>query len=156
LCLRVSHGGVKSFCLFHRQGGKLTRTTLGRWPAMSLAQARDAWRRVQQGMVPTPESESSAELFSAVAEQWLRLDIAPRNRESSFKVTSRIVDHDLLPVLSNMHVDKITRRDIAALIDNVVTRAPAKARAVHGALHRMLKWSVGRGIINANPMESMQ
>jgi integrase len=155
LALRIGHGGAKSFVLFHRVNGKLTRTTLGRWPRVSLADARSAWRRVAEGKAPTVEQESG-ELFSTVVEQWLRLDCAPRHKASSLRVTQRIVDHDLLPALAEKHIDQITRRDIAALIDSVVTRAPAKARAVHAALHRMLRWSVGRGIITSNPMDGME
>jgi integrase len=157
LCLRVGHGGVRSFCLFHRVGGKLTRTTLGRWPRVSLADARDAWRRVAEGKAPTVEQESTGELFKDVVEQWLKLDLGPRVKASSLRVTSRIVDHDLLPVLGQKHIDQITRRDIAMLIDGIVARgAPAKARSVHAALHRLFRWSVGRGIIAVNPMASME
>jgi integrase len=156
LALRMGNGGAKSFVLFHRVNGKLTRTTLGRWPRVSLADARSAWRRVAEGKAPTVEQESSGELFATVAEQWLRLDCAPRHKASSLKVTERIVDHDLLPALGQRHIDQITRRDIASLIDGVVARAPAKARGVHAALHRLLRWSVGRGIIASNPMEGME
>ena len=102
------------------------------------------------------EQSLTGELFATVAEQWLRLHCAPRHKASSLKVTERIVDHDLLPVLGQRHIDQITRRDIASLIDGVVARAPAKARGVHAALHRMLRWSVGRGIIASNPMEGME
>src|SRR5262245_33642448 len=156
LALRVGHGGAKSFVLFHRKDGKLKRTTLGRWPKVSLSDARDSWRRVTEGKEPTLEQESTGELFSKVAEEWLRLDIAPRNKESSLKVTARIVDHDLLPALGEKRMDQITRSDIAALIGGVFMRAPAKARGVHAALHRMLKWSLGRGKIVAHPMTGME
>jgi integrase len=156
LALRIGHGGAKSFVLFHRVGGKLKRTTLGRWGQLSLADARQAWRRVAEGRAPTVEQEPTGELFARVAEQWLRLDCAPRHKASSLKVTERIVDHDLLPALGQKHIDQITRRDVAALIDSVVTRAPAKARGVHAALHRMLRWSVGRGIVTSNPMDGLE
>jgi integrase len=156
LALRMGNGGAKSFVLFHRANGKLTRTTLGRWPRVTLSDARNAWRRVAEGKAPTVEQESNGELFASVAEQWLRLDCAPRHKASSLKVTERIVDHDLLPALGQRHIDQITRRDIASLIDGVVARAPAKARGVHAALHRLLRWSVGRGIITSNPMEGME
>ena len=156
LAIRIGNGGSKSFVLFHRVNGKLKRETLGRWPRVSLADARDSWRRVAQGLAPTPGKESSAELFATVAEQWLKLDCAPRQKASSLKVMSRILDHDLLPALGQMHIDQITRRDVASLIDTVLARAPVKARGVHACLHRMLRWSVGRGIIASNPMEGME
>ena len=48
LALRISYGGGKSFVFFYRIGGKLRRMTLGTYPAISLAQARQAWRDARQ------------------------------------------------------------------------------------------------------------
>jgi integrase len=156
LALRIGHGGAKSFVLFHRESGKLKRTTLGRWPRVSLADARNAWRRVAEGKAPT-EKESKADLFSTVVEQWLRLDAAPRNKASSLRGLQHITDHDVLPVWRDKHIDEIGKSDVAALIDGIVERgAPVKARRVHAHLHRMFKWCVGRGIIPVSPMEGME
>jgi hypothetical protein len=44
LGLRVSWGGTKAWVYFFRLHDKQKRLTLGRWPSMSLAGARDAWR----------------------------------------------------------------------------------------------------------------
>src|SRR6476646_498504 len=56
LALRIGHGGAKSFEQFYRTGGGLKRETLGRWPGVSLATAREAWRKtreaVARGKVP--------------------------------------------------------------------------------------------------------
>jgi integrase len=156
LALRIGHGGAKSFVLFHRVNGALKRTTLGRWPRVSLADARNSWRRVAEGKAPT-EKGASGELFSTVVEQWLKLDAAQRNRPSSLKLIHGIVDHDILPAWRDRHISEIGRGEVAALIDSVLARgAPAKARQVHAYLHRLFKWSLGRGIVAANPMESME
>ena len=48
LALRVSYGGGKSFVFFYRHGGRLRRMTLGTYPALSLAEAREAWRGARQ------------------------------------------------------------------------------------------------------------
>lgn len=40
LALRVNAGGMKTFCLVRRINGKQERITIGRWPDMSLEQAR--------------------------------------------------------------------------------------------------------------------
>jgi Arm DNA-binding domain len=50
LALRISYGGGKSFVYFYRIGGKLRRMTLGTYPAISLAQAREAWRKARQDL----------------------------------------------------------------------------------------------------------
>ena len=100
---------------------------------------------------------STGELFATVAEQWLKLDCAPRHKASSLKVTERIVDHDILPAWADRRIDQITRRDVASLLDSIVARgAPVKARSVHAALHRLFKWSVGRGIVTVNPVADME
>ena len=43
LALRVGHR-EKTWTLHHRDHGKLQRMTLGRYPEMTLAAARDMWR----------------------------------------------------------------------------------------------------------------
>jgi hypothetical protein len=44
LALRVSYGGARTWAYFYRHAGKVRRMTLGRWPAMGLREAREAWR----------------------------------------------------------------------------------------------------------------
>ena len=51
LAIRVGHGGAKSFELLYKSGTKMRRETLGRWPAVSLADARMAWRRVAERLL---------------------------------------------------------------------------------------------------------
>src|SRR5262249_29668905 len=53
----------------------------------------------------------------------------------------------------DVHIAAITRRQLAKLIDDIADRgAPTLARRCHAHLHRMLRWSVGRGIIETSPM----
>jgi integrase len=160
LALRVGYGGAKSFVLFHRENGKLKRTTLGRWPTVSLAKARESWRRVAEGK-PATEAEakrqSEENLFTKVVEDWLKLDAAQRNKPSSLRMLHYIIDRDVLPVWRDRYITDIHRKDVTALIDGIIARgAPVKARQVHAYLHRMFKWATGRGMIPSNPMQDME
>jgi integrase len=156
LALRIGYGGAKAFVLFHREGGRLKRTTLGRWPKVSLAAARESWRRVAEGK-PITQAGEKGDLFSAAVETWLKLDAAQRNKASSLTTLHHIVDHDILPPWRDRYITDITRKDVAALIDGIIERgAPAKARQVHAHLHRLFKWHAGRGTIPANPMQDME
>src|SRR5207249_1213064 len=47
LALRISYGGRRSWVFFYRIGGRLRRMTLGTYPAVSLAEARQAWREAR-------------------------------------------------------------------------------------------------------------
>ena len=57
LALRLSYGGNRSWVFFYRINGRLRRMSLGTYPAVSLAEAREAWRKArnqaQAGKEPT-------------------------------------------------------------------------------------------------------
>ena len=77
LALRIGHGGAKTFELFYRTNGKLRRETLGRWPAISLADTRNSWRKTREaiGRGDDPalqrSGKTSAMLFEHVVEDWM-------------------------------------------------------------------------------------
>jgi integrase len=153
--LRVSYGGGKSFVFFYRIGGKLRRMTLGTFPALSLAEAREAWRVARQdaaaGRDPARahKREKPATDFENVAREWVMRDQA---KNKSRREVERIVNREMIPVWGTRAIAEITRRDILDLIDGIADRgSPIMARRVLAYVHRLFKWSVGRGIIDTNP-----
>jgi integrase len=157
LSLRLSYGGQKAWGFYYRINGRLRRMSLGTFPAMSLGEARDAWRQARQdvakGIDPglARKPERTADAFDDVVAQWLREDQA-KNKASTFYQTSRIVQHDIMPAWSGRRLDQITRRDIRELVKDIATRAPIKARRVHAHLHRLFAWCVAEDILPASPM----
>jgi integrase len=156
LALRLSYGGRKSFVYFYKVGGRLRRMSLGTYPAISLAQAREAWREARQdaqaGRDPASvrKRQKGATDFTSVAEEWLRRD---QGKNRSRAAVERLLAKDVLPVWSHRPISEIGRRDVLDVIDSVVDRgSPITARRLHAHLHRLFKWSVGRGIIAINPM----
>ena len=159
LALRVSYGGRKSWTYFYRLGGKLRRMTMGTYPALSLAAAREAWREARQdvarGRDPSKagKQERPATNFAAVADEWLRRDQAKNRSHANVK---RILFKDVVPAWQHRQISEIGRRDVLDLIDAIADRgAVSMARQVHAHLHRLFRWCVGRGIIEANPMTDL-
>ena len=157
LALRVSYGGARSWIFFHRLLGKLRRLSLGRFPAMSLVEAREAWRAarlaVSKGESPAHLRPTTADSFAAVAEEWLKRD---QGQNRSAAEVRRVIEHDVIPVWGERLVAAISRRDALELIDGVADRgALTMARRLHAHLHRLFRWAVGRGIIDANPMADL-
>ena len=157
LALRVSYGGAKSWSYFFRLGGRLRRMTLGTYPALSLAEARDAWREarrsVARGIDPIAAARSpaasTAQNFAAVAELWLQRDQADKK---SFDAVRGVVRRELLPAWGHRPITDIRRADILELTDGIVDRgAPTMAKRVHAYVHRLFRWCVGRGILEVNP-----
>jgi integrase len=157
LALRVSYGGARAWVFFYRLHGKQRRMSLGRFPAMSLIEAREAWRAarlaVSQGESPTHIRPATADSFAAIAAEWLDRDQA-KNRSAA--EVRRAIEHDVMPKWTDRPIDTIARRDVLELIDGVADRgAVTMARRLHAHLHRLFKWAVGRGIIEANPMADL-
>jgi len=154
LALRVSYGGAKAWVYFYRLYGKQKRLTLGRWPSMSLAGAREAWRDarkiIDKGESPQHQRPAAANSFGAVVDEWLKRDQA-HNR--SHEWVKRLIERYAKPAWGGRQIDTIGRRDINDLIDAVADRgAIIMARRLHAHLHRFFRWAVGRGIIETNPM----
>lgn len=155
LALRISYGGSRSWVYFYRWQGKQRRLTLGPWPSLELAQAREGWRearkRLASGLEPitAPPTVTADDLTSVVAE-WLKRDQADNRSHDEVK---RILDREVLPTWGQRRIGEIGRREILKLIDTIADRgAVTLARRCHAHLHRLFRWSVGRGIIDASPM----
>jgi integrase len=160
LALRLSYGGSKAWVYFYRNAaGKLRRYTLGAYPSLSLAEARTEWRKareaVSMGRDPAKDRkrQTGATEFAAVLAEWLKRD---QGENRSHDQVKRMIDNDVLPAWKGRDISTIGRRDVLDIIDRVVDRgAPVLARRLHAHLHRLFRWSVGRGIIEANPMADL-
>jgi integrase len=159
LALRMSYGGGKTFVFFYRLGGRLRRLTLGTYPAITLAEARESWRKarhdVQAGRDParTRSAGNGATDFQGVFEEWLRRDQA-NNR--SVDVVRRSIKRNVLPYWQHRQITDIGRRDVLDVIDAIADRgAIIMARRIQGRLHRLFKWAVGRGVIEINPLADL-
>jgi len=164
LAIRIGHGGAKSFEIFYRENGKLRRDTLGRWPEVSLAAARESWRKTREAIArgDAPPYRAGAKvrerekLFEFVVEEWLRRDQS-KNKQSSIYQATRIVEHDLLPAWRGRMVGEISKRDVIALLDAVADRgAVVKANRVYAHAHRFFRWCVSREIIAISPMNGLE
>jgi integrase len=157
LALRIGHGGAKSFELFYRINGKLRRETLGRWPAISLADARNAWRKTREAIAKgeAPQRENPAMLFEHLVEEWIRRDQA-KNKPSSLYQVTRSLEVDLLPAWRGKRVDEIDKRDVIALLDSISDRgAPIMARRVQSHIRRFFHWCIERDILKIDPTQAM-
>jgi len=159
LALRISYGGGKSFVYFYRIGARLRRMTLGTYPAISLAEAREAWRDARQdvkaGRDPSQARQygRGATDFKNVAAEWIVRDQA---KNKSRRIVARLLDVNVLPFWGHRQIADIGRRDVLDVIDGIVDRgAVITARRVQAHLHRLFAWAVGRGIVAVNPLSNL-
>jgi integrase len=164
LSLRVSQSGVKAWTYLYRINGKARRMTLGRFPETSVADAHDKWRKarddvrakkdpgaIKQQIEKDPGAGRTD--FRGVAAEWLKRD---QEKNRSHRLVARMIEREVLPAWGHREITDIKRRDVLDLIDSIADRGHVtSARRVHGRLHRLFRWAVGRGIVELNPLTGL-
>ena len=156
--LRVSHGGKRAWVLLYRLKGdpRKRRLTLGEYPALSLADARDDARAklvdVDRGDDPAAEKQAdkAAMTFAELAADYLERHAKKVKR--SWKEDERILTHDLLPAWGRRKAHEITRRDVMHLLDAIADRgAPIQANRTRALVSKVYNWALGRDLVLHNP-----
>jgi hypothetical protein len=159
----------------YRHNGTQRRLTLGQYPTLTLAHAREAAgkarQQVQAGTDPAATREEARQrdtTVATVAESFVRLDLERRNRAPRYiEETRRIFRNHVLPRWGHRDIASITRRDIIALLDDVMERGtvstspdgkrrklkggPILANRTLSAVRAMLNWCLRRGMIEVAP-----
>ena len=167
LCLRITGRGVKSWCVYYHfpnEDGQLKhhRITLGRYPALKVAQARDEARRIKDqassGIDPRAaqanvEAETEAKrrgTFLAVAERYISIECPQLSRGQE---SESIIRRELIPHWGARMVSDLHRRDLTALTDELIADGrPMAARRLYETSKRVLNWAMERGDIDDNPL----
>ena len=157
--VRVFPSGIKSFFLSYYHHNTKRRDTLGRFPELSLALARQlAFERksaLVQGKDPHVVAQSND--FATVLEQFLELHCARHNKPGTRLATRRLLENECLPCWGNIPVDQIVRADIIAVLDAMVARGSAgAANNCYAAMSKFFNWCLARGLIEANPFAGVQ
>jgi integrase len=155
--LRVSAGGRKAWVAMYRHGNVKRRLTLGTYPALSLAEAREkagaAYHTVQyEGADPAAakKAERAAETFAEVAADYIERHAKRQKR--SWRKDALILEKDALSRFGKRKAKDINRRDIIAMLDEIVARgAPIQANRTLEIIRKLFNWAVARDILDANP-----
>jgi integrase len=157
----VSPKGTRSWRLLYRvkgdAGSRRRSMGLGRYPAVSLAEARlraeDALRLASDGVDPqTARSDKVREhdvLFAGCLHTYLRW-CAGVNAAGTVADKQSLARTHLLPRYGKLPIRALTRADIVALLDDLGDQ-PARRRAAYSYLRHFLQWAAERDLIDHNP-----
>lgn len=171
LYLLVQPSGAKLWRYKFRLGGVEGLDALGRFPEVTLAQARQAHgesrRLVAQGINPVLARKDRKQAliqanlarekgsFAAVTEDWAAAT-AHGLRPATLKQREREMRNDLLPKLKARQIKDINRVEITALLKAVEKRAPEVARNLRNYLWSIFEYAIDSGLISANPVPSIR
>jgi integrase len=144
LYVRVQPSGAKSFVTVARDPyGKQVWTTIGAADVLGVDEARDlareAIKRVRQGLPAIEPPPARPNSFKAVAENWLKRHVAAKRFRSEYEIR-RVLERYVYPHWGNRDFISIKRSDISTLLDHVEDN--------HGAQQADKVLSVARGIAN--------
>lgn len=148
--LRVSSGGAKSFIVLVASG---SRKAIGRYPIISLAEARSEARRILAEKTLTKTRPGRTPFHEALTNYLTGL--APRNRSTTHKETSRLLNKHFLPKLRHKPLADIVAADITKIID-ALADVPGEANHAFSAIKTFLRWTSGRGLIPYSPIADMR
>ncbi len=166
--MRASYNGSRSWLTMVRilKNGKWkqTRVTFGRYPAMSLAEARDKAREIQKeaqsGSDPvntildkkTSEVvEASKNTFAAVRDRYIRQYCKKNLKPKTASEYERALTVDF-KAWEERPISAITKAEVNEILDAAVEAGtPIKANRMLSYLSAMMNWAASKDIIQIPP-----
>ena len=177
LALRITDKGAKSWSVYYRSRGGHQRLTIGRWPEVGVAAARDQARAIKDqakaGVDPkqaraadkAAADDSEPNTFGAIAEQYIKIECSDRKLENGKTLPAklkrgweveRIIRRELMPQWSDRPFAELRRRDAIKVTEALVDAGkPAAANRLHEIIRRIGRWAARRDEIDLNPFADM-
>jgi integrase len=156
--LRVTSTGHRSWVCFYRHKGELRRYTIGRFPQVKLAEAKEKAREIQaaarNGEDPAAQRqrERKAETIREIAERYLEEHAKVKKR--SWKADRNILQKDLIPRFGTRKAADITRREIRQMLAEIADRgAPIQANRTLEITRKLFNWAIGEELVEDNPCD---
>ena len=161
LRLRVTSRGKKSFSVVRWANGRQQRITMGRYPSLSLADARARAREVlasaATAVAPTPAPPAYDPLtYEELANLYVERHLRP-NLRSWRNVRSSLLRHHAVQHLLTKPVATITRREFVEVVDGIAAAGtPQAAVNVLRRLKMLFNWALDRDLVPTNPCERIR
>ncbi|MFP4061332.1 MAG: tyrosine-type recombinase/integrase [Halochromatium sp.] len=165
LTFTLSASGTATWTFRYRFAGKQREMTLGRYPDITLKEARRiaAEKRVevQQGVDVAAQKQliltehKEAGTVAELAELWL--DHAVRGKHKHPQVTERVFRRDILPALGKRRPRDIMRPQLTRLLAKITASGrPTIANDVLRHLKALFAYGEVLGMVERNPTEGLR
>ena len=161
LFLDITKTGVKSWHYRYSLAGKQERLVLGRYPDLSLKDARqardEAASQVAKGISPQQQKikeqqgQLEAVLFRDYGERYLK-EVIKKDRKDPYNMVL-CLSNDIYPMLGHIPLDQVSIEDIRRTIWRKKEQGyDAAANQVRGLLKRMFDYAMTLGLVPYNPV----
>lgn len=168
LCLEISPAGGKLWRWRYYYNGKSQMLALGRYPDVSLAQARSdrdkARKLLQIGKHPTREKKAEKlrrraegeNTFERLALQWLALKQKGLDDKYHKQCKIRLEQH-VFPVIGALPVTEITIPDVVRVVEKIGQKGTLEvARRMKQLMSQIFRYGAQRGLCPQNPAADLK
>jgi integrase len=159
LILQVS--GARSWAVRYRHQGRPRKYTIGAYPAISLASAREAARealaQVARGDDPAAvkASRRGRAIFEMVATRFI--ETYCRQHQKTWRETQRTLWREVVPLWRDREFGSIVRTDVNELLHDILARgAPHTSNRVLAYLRKLWNWSIDEGYVEHSPCDRVR
>ncbi len=170
LYLVVQPSGLKSWAYRYRSpvDGRPRKLTIGPYPAFGLADAREeaakAARSVKRGVDPADarradraKAADTSDMVDRLLNDFIARHVEAKLRPSSAGEAKRLIGTIVRPAWGARKVQSLTRRDVVALLDEIVDRgAPVTANRVLALVRKFGNWCVERSVLDVSPASGVK
>ena len=169
-CLRITSAGTKTWCVVYRVAGgdgRKRRMTLGTYPALSLADARESAQEklleAARGKDPAQkkQADKKAPTFAELAADYLEFYAKAKRADGrpqklTWGEDQRKIKTDLKP-WAKLKAKDVSRRDVVELLDGIKARGShVHANMVLALVSKIYNVGIDRGLVESNPAHRMK
>jgi integrase len=166
LAFRITAAGVRSWCFRFRdpQSGKDARSTIGRYPDISLGDARKAAdglrAKVAKGINPIAQKrldrhDAGSKTFRALSDRYL--EEHARRFKRSADADERNLRLHILPKWAKRRYDHLERSDVIELVEGIVKAgSPVQANRVQALISMIFSFAVDADLVKSNPCSRLR
>ncbi|MCP8899260.1 tyrosine-type recombinase/integrase [Gilvimarinus xylanilyticus] len=160
--LEVAPNGSKRWRLKYRFAGKEKRISLGVYPDVSLADARnardDAKRLLKQGVDPSAERKAQkrsllqehTNSFEKITQLWL--ERRGQKSDSGDKRLKSLLERDILPYLGNRPITDITPKELLTVLQKIEQRGAIEtAHRAKQYVGQIYRFAIASDLANSDP-----
>lgn len=160
LTLEVRRSGQKAWLYRYRVHGRQEKLSLGGYPEISLARARelhfDARKQVAEGKSPAKNKREEKQRLSddlqtvrGLAKAYIEDHVS---KLASAKRAQAYIEQKILPVIGGHFLHEVTPADCVAIVEKIKRGgAPAVARKVLEHLRGLFGYAVDHHLLTVNP-----
>lgn len=163
LYLHISPSGTKTWRFDYRYEGKRYTLTIGKYPLISLAEARikrsEAKRFLLDGRDPSEQKRQQKEKvrasvedsFQIIGSRWF--ESKERDRSQAWRDANKLyLERDLYPMLGKYSIQEINSKMLLDLLENCAqARGVKTADRVRGTAFQVFQYAVFKMKIDLNP-----